>query len=75
MLILRLILVSQGMNLNRREMVQHVEYEPDTYYAAFSAELEICSSPMWSLLAHLHEEVRLCSFFSQYCSLSHIVIS
>lgn len=42
----------QGMNLNTRELSQHVEFEPDTYYAAFSAELEISASPMWSLLMH-----------------------
>ena len=45
------------MNLNVRELTQHVEYEPDSYYAAFSAELEICASPMFSLLAHLTDEV------------------
>ena len=45
------------MNLNQRELNQHVEYEPDTYYAAFSAELEICSSAMWSMLAHCHDQV------------------
>ncbi|XP_074659002.1 E3 ubiquitin-protein ligase UBR3-like [Tubulanus polymorphus] len=50
---LELISYFQGMNLNVRELSQHVEYEPDTYYAAFSAELEICASPMWSLLVHL----------------------
>ncbi len=44
------------MNLNQRELAQHVEYEPDTYYAAFSAELEICSSPMWSLLVHCNNQ-------------------
>ncbi|XP_035829845.1 E3 ubiquitin-protein ligase UBR3 isoform X2 [Aplysia californica] len=42
----------QGMNLNVRELTQHVEFEPETYYAAFSAELEISASPMWSLLMH-----------------------
>jgi len=46
-----------GMNLNVRELTQHVEYEPDFYYAAFSAELEICSSTMWSLLVHLNDKV------------------
>ncbi|KAI0233528.1 E3 ubiquitin-protein ligase UBR3 [Lamellibrachia satsuma] len=46
----------QGMNLNQREMTQHVEYEPETYYAAFSAELEICASPMWSQLVHCKEQ-------------------
>ena len=45
------------MNLNKRELVQHVQYEPETYYAAFSAELEISLSPMWSLLAHCNTEV------------------
>ena len=47
-----------GMNLNQRELTQHVEYEPETYYAAFSAELEICASPMWSQLVHCKEQVR-----------------
>lgn len=46
-----------GMNLNQRELHQHVEFELDTYYAAFSAELEIAASPMWSLISHLKEEV------------------
>jgi len=46
-----------GMNLNVRELMEHVEYEPEFYYAAFSGELEICSSPMWSLLIHLNDEV------------------
>lgn len=45
------------MNQNSRELSQHVEYEPDTYYAAFSAELEICSSPMWSMVVHCKDEV------------------
>ncbi|KAH3873560.1 hypothetical protein DPMN_036798 [Dreissena polymorpha] len=45
------------MNLNTRELHQHVEFEPDTYYAAFSAELEISASPMWSLISHLRREV------------------
>ena len=47
-----------GMNLNQRELTQHVEFEPETYYAAFSAELEICASPMWSQLVHCKEQVR-----------------
>ncbi|KAK3103122.1 hypothetical protein FSP39_016629 [Pinctada imbricata] len=42
----------QGMNVNHRELSQHVEFESETYYAAFSAELEIASSPMWSLISH-----------------------
>ena len=51
------------MNLNKRELVQHVQYEPETYYAAFSAELEISLSPMWSLLAHCNTEVDIKSFY------------
>ncbi|XP_067935363.1 E3 ubiquitin-protein ligase UBR3-like [Watersipora subatra] len=42
----------QGMNLNERELMQHVEYETDTYYASFSAEFEISCSPLWRLLLH-----------------------
>jgi len=42
-----------GMNVNVRELSQHVEFEPNTYYAAFSAELESSAYPMWALLSHL----------------------
>ncbi|XP_060602002.1 E3 ubiquitin-protein ligase UBR3-like, partial [Ruditapes philippinarum] len=53
---LELLSYFQGMNLNQRELHQHVEFEPDTYYAAFSAELEIAASPMWSLISHLRNQ-------------------
>ncbi|XP_063233328.1 E3 ubiquitin-protein ligase Ubr3 [Bacillus rossius redtenbacheri] len=43
----------QGMNVNQRELTQHVEFEPNTYYAAFSAELEASAYPMWGLVSHL----------------------
>ncbi|XP_049861948.1 E3 ubiquitin-protein ligase Ubr3 isoform X1 [Schistocerca gregaria] len=43
----------QGMNVNQRELTQHVEFEPNTYYAAFSAELEASAYPMWALACHL----------------------
>ncbi|KAI4457311.1 ubiquitin ligase e3 alpha-related [Holotrichia oblita] len=43
----------QGMNVNQRELIQHVEFEPNTYYAAFSAELEASAYPMWALVSHL----------------------
>ncbi|XP_046744693.1 E3 ubiquitin-protein ligase Ubr3 isoform X1 [Diprion similis] len=43
----------QGMNVNQREMNDHVEFEPNTYYAAFSAELEASAYPMWALVSHL----------------------
>ncbi|XP_069791779.1 E3 ubiquitin-protein ligase ubr3 isoform X2 [Narcine bancroftii] len=42
----------QGMNLNKRELNEHVEFESQTYYAAFAAELEACAQPMWALLTH-----------------------
>uniref|UniRef100_A0A673WKZ8 E3 ubiquitin-protein ligase n=1 Tax=Salmo trutta TaxID=8032 RepID=A0A673WKZ8_SALTR len=42
----------QGMNLNKRELSEHVEFESQTYYAAFAAELEACAQPMWGLLTH-----------------------
>lgn len=41
------------MNVNCRELGHHVEFEPNTYYAAFSAELEASAYPMWALLSHL----------------------
>uniref|UniRef100_A0A336M7M7 E3 ubiquitin-protein ligase n=1 Tax=Culicoides sonorensis TaxID=179676 RepID=A0A336M7M7_CULSO len=43
----------QGMNVNIRETGSHVEFEPSSYYAAFSCELEAAAYPMWSLLSHL----------------------
>lgn len=45
----------QGMNVNQREIAQHVEFEPTTYYAAFSAELEASAYPMWALVSHLQD--------------------
>lgn len=45
----------QGMNVNFRQLDTHVDMEPSTYYAAFSAELEGSATPMWALLAHLRE--------------------
>lgn len=41
------------MNVNSRELGHHVEFEPNTYYAAFSAELEASAYPMWAMLSHL----------------------
>lgn len=41
------------MNVNQRELKQHIEFEPNTYYAAFSAELEASAYPMWALVSHL----------------------
>lgn len=44
------------MNVNIREMNEHVEIENDTYSDAFSAELEASASPMWALISHLKDE-------------------
>lgn len=46
------------MNLNKRELNEHVEFESQTYYAAFAAELEACAQPMWGLLTHCKVKVR-----------------
>ena len=43
------------MNVNKREMGSHVDFEPNTYYAAFSAELEAPASAMWALAIHLRD--------------------
>ncbi|XP_047503172.1 E3 ubiquitin-protein ligase Ubr3 [Pieris napi] len=44
----------QGMNVNVRETMGHIEFEPSSYYAAFSCELEAAAYPMWSVVSHLH---------------------
>lgn len=46
-----------GMNVNQREMKDHVEFESNTYYAAFAAELEASATPMWALISHLKNPV------------------
>ncbi|XP_065317121.1 E3 ubiquitin-protein ligase UBR3-like isoform X1 [Gordionus sp. m RMFG-2023] len=43
----------QGMNVNKREKHNHLEFEPRTYYVAFSSEIEVCSSTLQALLCHL----------------------
>lgn len=45
--------VYTGMNVNIRETGGHIEFEPSSYYAAFSCELEAAAYPMWSVLGHL----------------------
>ncbi|XP_066595206.1 E3 ubiquitin-protein ligase Ubr3 [Prorops nasuta] len=60
----------QGMNVNQRELNQHIEFEPNTYYAAFSAELEASAYPMWALVSHLHgpENAVLSQRVLSFCS-------
>lgn len=57
------------MNVNQRELSQHVEFEPNTYYAAFSAELEASAYPMWALISHLRssESYRLSERMLSFC--------
>ncbi|XP_020290278.1 E3 ubiquitin-protein ligase UBR3 isoform X2 [Pseudomyrmex gracilis] len=59
----------QGMNVNQRELSQHVEFEPNTYYAAFSAELEASAYPMWAMVSHLRgpESAALSRRVLNYC--------
>lgn len=45
----------QGMNVNIRETGTHVEFEPSSYYAAFSCELEASAYPIWSIISHLKD--------------------
>ena len=45
----------QGMNINVLVSGSHIEFEPNTYYASFSGELEASASPMWALCNHIKE--------------------
>lgn len=54
-LILMVSFLNLGMNVNQRELSTHVDFEPNTYYAAFSAELEAPASAMWALVIHLRD--------------------
>lgn len=54
------------MNLNKRELNEHVEFESQTYYAAFAAELEACAQPMWGLLTHCKVKVGSMHNIAQY---------
>jgi len=49
----------KGMNVNVRELGNHVEFEPNTYYAAFSGELEASACAMWALALHLKDDETL----------------
>ena len=50
---LNFIINFQAMNINPREFHKHVEFENDSYYASFSSELEICATPMWTIISHI----------------------
>lgn len=57
------------MNVNQRELTQHIEFEPNTYYAAFTAELEASAYPMWALVSHLKgpESIALSRSVLEFC--------
>lgn len=59
----------QGMNVNERETGTHVEYEPGSYYAAFSCELEASAYPMWSIISHLKDSTHtgLAKIILRFC--------
>lgn len=59
----------QGMNVNVRETTSHVEFEPNSYYAAFSCELEASAYPMWSIISHLQDgtHAHLAKKIISYC--------
>lgn len=59
----------QGMNVNVRETASHVEFEPNSYYAAFSCELEASAYPMWSIITHLQDgkHAHLAKKIISYC--------
>lgn len=59
----------QGMNVNVRETGSHIEYEPSSYYAAFSCELEASAYPMWSIISHLNDgtHAELAKKIMRYC--------
>jgi len=59
----------QGMNVNVRETASHVEFEPNSYYAAFSCELEASAYPMWSIISHLQDgtHAHLAKKIINYC--------
>ena len=57
------------MNVNQRELSTLVEFEPNTYYAAFSAELEAPASAMWALAIHLRDtgSIHLTKMLLKHC--------
>ena len=55
---------SLGMNLNKRMIGQHIEFEPQTYYASFSGELEAAASILWAMVSHLKDNSNNAKEFS-----------
>ncbi|KAJ8025030.1 E3 ubiquitin-protein ligase UBR3 [Holothuria leucospilota] len=55
----RFLTMFMGMNLNKRELGYHVEYEPNLYSTAFAAEIEGCAAPMWQIASHCREKTTM----------------
>lgn len=53
----------QGLNLNKRLLSEHVPFETKSYYAAFTAEIEIASATMWNLLEHCDQSTDDCLLY------------
>ena len=62
-----------GVNLNLRKVLRHVEFEPNTYYTAFSVELEAASAPLWSFINACKSMVRVLALIA-FISLKKVVI-
>ncbi|PIK49589.1 putative E3 ubiquitin-protein ligase UBR3 [Apostichopus japonicus] len=55
----RFLTLFMGMNLNKRELGYHVEFEPNSYSTAFAAEIEGCAAPMWQIASHCHDKTTM----------------
>uniref|UniRef100_A0A5S6QS61 E3 ubiquitin-protein ligase n=1 Tax=Trichuris muris TaxID=70415 RepID=A0A5S6QS61_TRIMR len=53
---MRMTVNFQGMNLNVRELKKHVDFESRTYSISFTAELELFSITVSSMLLHLKDK-------------------
>ncbi|KFD58401.1 hypothetical protein M513_00627 [Trichuris suis] len=53
---MRMTMNFQGMNLNLRELKKHVDFESRTYSVSFTAELELFSITVSSMLHHLRDK-------------------
>lgn len=51
---LRFLKLFQGMNVNERVLIEHIEYEPRAYMYAFTIELEISAAAMWCFVNHFN---------------------
>lgn len=59
----------QGMNVNERQIGNHVQNDRNEYFAAFSCELEASAYTMWSIISHLNDSTHadLAKNMMKYC--------